>query len=120
MNIATICGCLPLLRPVFRKFLTRTDGSRSYGASSAKQPNFQSGFLSASSRSGASEFQKLSDINFLATTVASKSKGSSGKRDETRTSSEIELKGIEVSTSMHQEVRPASIPDSDELRCHVL
>lgn len=115
MNIATICGCLPLLRPVFRKFLTSTDGSRSYGQeSSSNKPYFQSGFLSASSRSGASQFQKLSEVHSSATAVASKSKGSSSKRNETRTSSEIELKGIEVSTSMHQEVRPASIPDSNE------
>ena len=115
MNIATICGCLPFLRPIFRKFLTSTDGSRSYEqASSSSQPNFKSGFLSASGRSGASQFQNLLEVHSLATAVASKSRGSSSKMNETRTSSEIELKGIEVSTSMHQEVRPASIADPNK------
>ena len=115
MNFATICGCLPLLRPIFRKFLTSTNGSRSYGqGSSYNQPNFQSGFLSASSRNGASQFQKLSELHSSATAVASKAKGSSSERDETKTSSEIELKEMEVWTSVHQDVQPTSIPDSNE------
>jgi hypothetical protein len=121
MNIAVICGCLPLMKPLFRKVFTSTNGSRSYGrASSSGQPNFESGFLSTSGRSGANYFQKLSDVHSSATAVASKAKGSSSKRNETRTSSEIELKGIEVLTSIDQDVRPASIPDSNESRREAL
>ena len=110
MNIATICGCLPFMRPVFRKVLKSTDGSQSYGQTiSSGQPNF----LSTSGHSGASHFQKLSDVH-SATVAASKGKGLSSKRNKTRTSSEIELKGIEVSTSMHLEVRSASVTDSNK------
>lgn len=115
MNIATICGCLPFLRPVFRKLLTGTDSSRLYGqSSSSNPPNFQSGFVSASSRSGASQFQKLSELHSSVIAVPSESKGLRGKRDGMRTSSEIELNDIEVSTSIYQEVRPVSIPNSNE------
>jgi hypothetical protein len=115
MNIATICGCLPLMRPVLRKFFGTTDGSRSYGQSgSTGEAKYQSGFLPASNRSGVSQFQKLSDVRSSVTAIRSRSKASNSKMDETRTSSEIELRGIEVSNSMHQEVSPASIPDSIE------
>ncbi|KAE8372302.1 hypothetical protein BDV26DRAFT_274385 [Aspergillus bertholletiae] len=102
LNVAIICGCLPLFKPLVYRFLGRVKGQ---STRSLRTPRY----LNRLSQDP-DGFHKISDPQGL---TASKnvvvSTDPSGRR-----SSEIELRGITVHTAIQQEVENRPIADGSD------
>lgn len=98
-DFSILCGCLPQLKPLFKKFL---------GDSKNDSNLYYNSYGNANSHGGTQGFQKMSGVR----TMVSGTHGvpafrSNDTTADGRNSSEIELKGIEVHTTINHEIGPA-------------
>lgn len=105
-DFSILCGCLPQLKPLFRRFLgdTQNDSNLYYNSYAHQNSHAAAG----------QGFQKMSGVR----TMVSGSHGAGPFRDPTaadaRNSSEIELKGIEVHTTINHEVAARTADHDDQ------
>ncbi|KAH8883254.1 hypothetical protein GQ53DRAFT_753136 [Thozetella sp. PMI_491] len=106
VNIAIICGCLPLMKPLFEGCFGRLTHSTRYGRSKTSGSTPSSSSKMYRSRSEQA-FRKISHLNSKAWSAEEQGSerhlrtGGLGAADD-RDSDEIELQGIRVQTSIHQ------------------
>ncbi|RHZ64375.1 hypothetical protein CDV55_106226 [Aspergillus turcosus] len=110
LNVAIICGCLPLLKPLFQGFLGKVKSGVSKGYS---QPSTGSKLPFPGSRATNDGFQQIDDPN--ATLVSSASKTVNATAAPSHNSSDVELQGITVQTVIRQDVDGGS--DRIRIRC---
>lgn len=111
VNVAIICGCLPLMRPMFEGCLGRMS-STGYSRSKTSQSNPASAsqlYYRSTASHNDKTFQRLHDVKSKAWSPSDKNSerqlcsGTTRSRsDVERSSSEIELQGIGVQTDIYQ------------------
>ncbi|GFG13385.1 hypothetical protein IFM5058_06420 [Aspergillus udagawae] len=99
LDVAIICGCLPLLKPLVQGFLGKVKSGVSKGYS---QPSAGSKLPFPASRAHNDGFQQIDDPN--GTQASSASKTLNVGATPSRNSSDLELQAIMVRTSIRQDV----------------
>ncbi|KAH1629913.1 hypothetical protein KXV25_003215 [Aspergillus fumigatus] len=99
LDVAIICGCLPLLKPLVQGFLAKVKSGVSKGYS---QPSAGSKLPFPASRTNNDGFQPIDDPNGTLASAASKTFHVA--TTPSQNSSDVELQGITVHTSIRQDV----------------
>ncbi|RHZ67312.1 uncharacterized protein CDV56_104744 [Aspergillus thermomutatus] len=99
LDVAIICGCLPLLKPLVQGFLGKVKSGVSKGYS---QPSTGSKLPFPASRTNNDGFQQIDDPHGTLASTASKSPNTMAT--PSCNSSDVELQGITVHTSIRQDV----------------
>ncbi|GIK04315.1 hypothetical protein Aspvir_008394 [Aspergillus viridinutans] len=109
LDVAIICGCLPLLKPLVQGFLGKVKSGVSKGYS---QPSAGSKLPFPTSRTHNDGFQQIADPN--GTLASATSKSLNVAATPSRNSSDVELQGITVHTSIRQDVDRRSDVESTD------
>ncbi|PYH91578.1 integral membrane protein [Aspergillus ellipticus CBS 707.79] len=112
LDVAIICGCLPLMKPLIQGFLGKVKSGVSKGRSHPSSGTKLYAFPSSATHNN-DGFQQIDDL-----LGSQASKGAQIMANESRRSSDLELQGIAVHTRIQQEVDHHTASSTDPLSNH--